>query len=66
MKRNRMVGRASVRTGRLASPFDALSLAQGRPARYGWPPEQIENENDDEDEKDCSKHRATLKAVGRG
>ena len=30
------------------------------------PPEQIENENDDDDEKDCSGHRTRLKAVGRG
>jgi hypothetical protein len=27
------VGRGSVRTGRRATPFDALSLAQGRAAR---------------------------------
>jgi hypothetical protein len=55
MKRTRMVGRGSVRTGRRASP-----------ARYGWPLEQIESENDDEHEKDCSMLGARLKAVGRG
>jgi hypothetical protein len=50
-----MAGRGSVRTGGRASP-----------ARSGCPPEQIENENDDDDEKDCFKRRAALKAVGRG
>jgi hypothetical protein len=51
--RLKVVGRGSVRTGRRASP-----------ARYGCPPEQIENENDDDDEKDCPKHRLTLYTAG--
>jgi hypothetical protein len=51
-----VVGRGSVRTGRCGHPRATVE-----------PPEQIENENDDDDEKDCSKDRATLKvAVGRG
>jgi hypothetical protein len=48
-------------TGKVLSSW----LAVGRyPRATVDPQKQIENENDDE--KDCSKDRASLKAVGRG
>jgi hypothetical protein len=48
-----------------------LGEAQSEPGGARHPratvdPRAIENENDDDDEKDCSKLRSTLKAVGRG
>jgi hypothetical protein len=60
------LGRGSVRTWRRAYPSTRCRLLRAGPRAPVDPPEQIENENDDDDEKDCSKLRAMLKAVGRG